>query len=174
MSQDTNAVEGKPLVRKQPEPIQLRSGHDHSLVVAAIDDRQTVLEKLAEKTSGAGYRREANVMLADADALKRHVMPLFRDQIEISLVTYEDLERIVAGSLSVSIARAFQGMLTPGMQITLESVDNRKALLLEVLTNKISLFGRECAEEGYRQGLAAREQSGEAMAARQAALVLGE
>lgn len=166
----TNVLLDEPVAsvqRKTPEPVQLKSAHDYSLVTQALELRKEDLKKLATKTIAEGYTREGAVMNADATALEHHVLPAFRAQRELPLVTPEQLEKNIKAALKVPVWRAFDTLGDPKVVVTFEGIAGRKERLLDHLTLRVSLYVREVAEESYRQGMAAREQTAEAIADRQ-------
>lgn len=161
---------GKPDAKpRPPEPVQLKSAHDYSLVTAALELRKLDLTALAKKTTAEGYPREGAIMNADALALEHHVLPAFRAQRELPLVTPEQLEKNLNAALRIPIWRAFEGLGDPKVVATFEGVTVRKTKLLDGLTTRISIYVREVAEEAYRQGMASREQTPEAIADRSVA-----
>lgn len=149
-----------------PEPITLPTRHDVKIVLDALELRKDDLKKLAKRTQEEGYPREAAIMNADAAALEHHVLPAFRSQRELPLVTSEQLQKNILAALKVPINRAFEGMGDPKVIMTYESVMSRKEKLHDHLALRVSLFVREVAEEAYRQGMAAREQTAESIADR--------
>lgn len=160
---DEPEAQAKPLT---PDPITLPTRHDVKIVLDALELRKDDLKKLAKKTQEEGYPREAAVMSADAAALEHHVLPAFRAQRELPLVTPEQLEKNIHAALKVFINRAFEGMGDPKVVQTFESVVWRKEQLHDKLAVRVTLFVREVAEEAFRQGMAAREQTAESIADR--------
>lgn len=151
---------------KKPEPVQLRAPHDYTLVTQALDLRKEDLKKLSKKTSEEGYTREARVMEADALAIEHHILPAFREQREIPFVTHEALSKMVGAALKAPIWKAFDQLGDPKVIVTYDGIKARRERLLEQLTNRLTFYVKDVAEEAYRQGTAAREQSSEAIAAR--------
>jgi hypothetical protein len=141
---------------KKPEPVVLRTAHDYSLVTVALDSRQEELKKLAKKNLDEGYTREARAISADAEAIEHHVLPQFRAQRELPLVTSEQLEKEISGALRVLVMRAFDGLSDKKVLITPEGLADRKNRLLTQLTTRISLYATQLADEAFNQGVAAR------------------
>lgn len=164
--EDTLIDEAPTTGSKKPEPVILKSAHDYSLTQQALEVRKEDLKKLAKKTSDEGYRREARNIQADADAIEHHILPSFRSQRELPFVTGEQLDKEIAGALSVFVARAFDGLDVPNVKLTKSGMDIRKSNLLKTLTARVSLFAIELADEAFNQGAAARQQSAEALAFR--------
>lgn len=163
----TNTLLDEPEAKAKPatpEPIILPTRHDVKIVLDALELRKDDLKKLATKTQAEGYPREAAVMSADAAALEHHVLPAFRSQRELPLVTPEQLEKNINAALKVPVNRAFEGMGDPKVIQTYESVMSRKEKLQQHLAVRVALYVREVAEEAYRQGMAAREQTAESIA----------
>lgn len=152
--------------RKKPEPVQLRTPHDFGLVTQALIVRKDELDKLAKKTLEGGYPRESRAIAADAMAIEHHVMPAFRDQRELPLVSHDQLEKAIAAALKVPVYRAFEGMGDPKVAITFDGVQARKESLLERLALRMTLYVKDVADEAYNQGVAARENTSEALAYR--------
>src|SRR5947209_714999 len=65
---------------KEPRPVRLRTAHDASITVKALELRVDRLKKLEKTMAGDGYRREARAVRADADSILEHVLPAFREQ----------------------------------------------------------------------------------------------
>lgn len=166
MQQHALLEEDAPAVAKKPEPVRLRSAHDFSLVTAALDFRVEDLEKLSKKVGEDGYQREARAISADAAAIKHTILPAFREQRELPLVTHEHLEREIAGALKRFVTTAFGGLGDPKVIVTPATVDSRKEELLKVLTTRIALYVKDVADDAFNQGVAAREQTSEALAMR--------
>jgi hypothetical protein len=157
-------LEEAPTGPKKPEPVLLRSQHDYTLVTQALDSRKEELKKLAKKNDDEGYKREARAVQADADAIEHHVLPQFRAQRELPLVTTEQLEKEIIGALSRPVTVAFEGLGDPKVRITPEGLSRRKHDLIRALAQRITLYATQLADEAFNQGVAARGQSAEALA----------
>jgi hypothetical protein len=165
MSQDA-LLDTPPAPPKKPQPITLRSLHDYSLVTTSLEHRKEDLKGLAKKVGLDGYSKESRAIQADAEAIEFHVLPQFREQRELPLVTFEQLEKEIAGALARPANVAFDQLAEPKVQVTPEVISRRKRTLIESLSKRIALYVQEVAENAYNQGLAAREQSAEALAVR--------
>jgi hypothetical protein len=153
--------------RTGPEPVALRSQHDYSLVTDALEHRKEDLEKLAKKNEEEGYSREARAIKADLAAIEHHILPVFRDQREMPLVTHEQLAKEIAAALRPHIYRAFDGLGDPKVHVTFDGIQRRRDTLLDALALRITHFATGLADEAFNEGHAAREQSAPALARRQ-------
>lgn len=153
-------------VQKKPAPVALRTAHDFSLVTTALEFRKDDLTKLAKKVQEDGYAREARAITADAEAIEQHVLPQFREQRELPFVTHEQLEKEISAALTRFVRQAFQGLGDPKVVVTPASIDHRREELLKSLTTRITLYAKDVADDAFNQGIAAREQSSEAIALR--------
>lgn len=160
-------LDDAPETKKAPEPVKLRSAHDYSITQFALEQRKEGLVKLAKKTSEEGFSREARAIQADADAIEQAILPQFRQQRELPLVTHEQLEKEVGGALKIFITRAFSGLGDPKIVATPEGIASRRNLLLEDLTKRVTLCVKDVADEAFNQGAAARTHTSEALAMRQ-------
>ena len=151
---------------KKPSPVTLRTAHDFSLVTQALEFRKEDLTKLAKKVQEDGYAREARSISADAEAIERHVLPQFREQRELPLVTHEQLEKEIAVALTRFISAAFRGLGDPKVVVTPATIDHRREELLKSLTTRVALYVKDVADDAFNQGYAAREQTAEALAMR--------
>jgi hypothetical protein len=149
---------------KKPEPVALRSVHDYTLTERALVAHVADLKALAKKNSDGGYPKEARAVQADADAIEHHVLPQFRAQRELPLVSHADLEKEVRGALSILVSRGFEGLAGTKIIVTPENVAGRKTSLLDALTQRVTLYAKELADNAFNQGVAARAQSAEALA----------
>ena len=147
--------------------IELRSAHDFALVTAALEHRSADLDKLAKKNEEEGYSKEARAVRADVQAISAHILPQFRAQPELPLVTMEALERQVLGKVSVHVARAFRSLDDPKVVVGEAEIQRRKEHLVKTLAERITLFAVDVAREAWQQGRAAREMTEEAIAAKQ-------
>jgi hypothetical protein len=149
---------------KKSTAIVLRAVHDVNLTATALEFRAEDLKKLAKKTSEEGYRREARAIQADAEAIEQSILPIVREQRTLPLVTPDVLEQEVNAALRIFVTQAFSGLGDPKVQVTPSGVASRRDVLLASLTKRVSLFALDVAEEGYKQGLAARGHTSEALA----------
>lgn len=155
-----------PTTNKKPEPVLLRSLHDYALTQTALESRKEELTKLAKKNLDEGYTREARAVQSDAEAIEHHILPSFRAQRELPLVSAEQLEKEVTGALARLVHIAFTGLGDPKVMHTPEGIANRKERLLQALGVRVTLFVTEVADNAFNQGVAAREQTAEALAMR--------
>jgi predicted NBD/HSP70 family sugar kinase len=146
--------------------VELRTAHDYTLTLRALELRSEDLKKLAKRTSDEGYSREGRAIQADAEAIDHHILPVFRSQRELPLVTEEALAKEIEGALRVAIFRAFDGLDNPKVVITPGHVHDRRDRLIDILTERVLRYALEIADESFNQGYAAREQTGEALAMR--------
>jgi hypothetical protein len=165
MKEDTLVSETSATPRK-PEPIHLPTPHDHKIVADALELRKEDLKALAKKNRAEGYSREASVMDADALALEHHILPAFRSQRELPLVTHEQLSKNIETALKVPIFRAFDQLGDPKIKMTHNGIMTRRDNLLDFIAKRVVLYVKDVAEEAYRQGMAARQQTPEVIADR--------
>jgi hypothetical protein len=162
----TSLLDDAPAGTKKPAPILLRAAHDYSITQQALEFRAVDLKKLSVNVAKDGYRREARAIQADADAIEQAILPVFREQRELPLVTQDALEKEIAAALRVFVTQAFSGLGDPKVQITPSSIDARRSDLLRNLTQRVTMFATDLADEAFNQGVAARAQSAEALAMR--------
>lgn len=162
---ESNALD-LPQTAKKPEPVILRSAHDYGITTVALETRVEDLKKLAKKTGEEGYPRESRAIQADADAIAHHILPSFRAQRELPLVSHETLEKEIAGALRIFVMRAFEGLGDPKVLQTHEAVNARRNALVEKLATRVALYAKDLADEAFNQGFAARAQSAESLALR--------
>jgi hypothetical protein len=151
---------------KDPQPVTLRSLHDYALTTKALEVRAEELKKLAEKNSKEGYTREARAVLADASSIETQILPCFKQQRELPLVSHDDLEKEITGALRRVLTKAFEGLGDPKQPATPESVAYRRDQALKALAARVTLFATEVADHSFNQGFAAREQTSEALTMR--------
>jgi hypothetical protein len=155
-----------PAAPKKPQPVTLRASHDYTLVATALDVRKEDLKKLATKVDADGYKREARAIRADADAIEHQILPSFAEQRELPLVTHDQLEKEIGAALRRFVYMAFDGLANPKVVITPSGLASRRDELLKSLTARVTVFATDLADEAFNQGVAAREQSAEALALR--------
>lgn len=159
-------IEETPAAPKKLAPVALRSAHDFTVTTQALTTHAEELKKLAKKNNDSGYRREGRAIQADADAIEQQILPVFRDQRELPLVTQDQLEKEINASLRTWITQAFSGLGDPKVQVTPSAIANRRDVLLSQLTKRVTLYVTDVADEAFNQGVAAREQTSEALAMR--------
>lgn len=162
----TTAVDEPPKKPTPPKPVQLRSAHDYTIATTALEFRAADLKKLSEKTRSEGYPREAGAIEADASAIEHFILPQFRAQQELPLITVEQLEKAIADAIRIPIVNAFSGVGDPKIQVTPDSVTGRKEMLSTRLVTRISLYVCAVAKESFDAGVAAREALPETLALR--------
>jgi predicted nucleic acid-binding protein len=148
----------------QPSPIQLPSRRAASLVMTALRHRASDLEKLADKTSGEGYERESRTQRQDAAAIKELIMPAFQDQVEMPLVTVQELRAGIANALRDIVHK--QLLVRAPEERQEDALRSREDELLDSLAIRIESFARELSAESYRAGFEARQSEPEAIAHR--------
>lgn len=151
---------------QKPEALQLRSVHDYSLTLTSLEHRVEELKKLAKKNMDEGYEREARAINADILSIEQHILPCFRNQRELPLVSHEQLQDEILGALRRHVTQAFEGLGDPKVLTTPEMIAHRRENLLKRLAVRVTLFVNEVVEDGYNQGFAAREQTSESIAMR--------
>jgi hypothetical protein len=161
-----SAVEEPEQKQKPIEPVKLRTAHDFTLTATALQARAEELKKLSKKNSEEGYAREAKSVEADANAIEFHILPQFRAQRELPLLTVEQVEKEITGALRVFVFRAFDGLDNPKVAISPENIRGRKERVLESIGKRVTFFAREIAERAFNEGVAAREISPESLAMR--------
>lgn len=137
-----------------PNPIVLRSRRDATLAVQALTHRADDLEKLAKKNDEEGYGREARTQRADASAIKDLILPAFRDQGELPLVTTEQIRAGLANGLR-DIVHGMLVVRTPEDKQE-DALQSREDKLLERLAIRIEGYAFEVAEQAYQAGYSAR------------------
>lgn len=138
-----------------PEPIVLRTRRDATLAAQALEHRAEDLTKLAKKNAEEGYHRESRTQLSDAATIKELILPAFREQGELPLVTIEQVRGGIAEGLRDIIRNALVVRAPEDKQ--LDALQSREESLLEKLAIRIEAFAEEIASVGYNAGYAARE-----------------
>ncbi len=146
---------------KTPEPVELRSAHDYALVTAALEHRAADLDKLAKKNDEEGYAREARAVRADATAINSHILPQFREQPDLPVVTSQQIETALQHKIAVHVARAFRNLDDPKIVVSEMELTRRREKLIADLASGCALFGIEIAREAWNQGYAVREMTEE-------------
>jgi hypothetical protein len=159
-------VEEPAKTQKAIAPVKLRTAHDFTLTATALEARAEELKKLSKKNQEEGYSREAKSVQADADAIEYHILPAFRDQRELPLMTVEQVEKEVAGAMRSFVFRSFDGLDDPKQSITPENIRGRKERLLKTIGERVTFFAREIAERAFNEGYAARDTAPESLAMR--------
>lgn len=150
------------------------SGYEARLTVVALEHRQAALKKLAKKTKDEGYWKEARIVTGDAQAIKEHILPQFRPQVELPLHTPEECRTGIANAIRSNLAGALEREYQAGR--TSAQIDQGKDIpvrhrasletLMSELAHQIETFGRAVADRAYAAGHAAREQTAEAVMVR--------
>lgn len=154
-----------------PRPVHLATRHDYSLVTRALETEAANLIKLAKTTGQKGYGREARLMAADAMAIREHILPEFREQREMPLVTDEQVRAQIQQALRDVVRRGLVGLVAKTSDEEDEE-QQRSALgyrendMLEQLAVRIEAYGAEIAEQAFAAGYAARETDPETIASR--------
>ena len=146
---------------KTPEPVELRSAHDYALVTTALEHRAADLDKLAKKNDEEGYSREARAVRADVNAISAHILPQFREQPDLPVVTSEQIEASLKHRIAQHVARAFRNLDDPKIVVGEAELQRRREKLVADLASGVALFGIEIAREAYQQGYAVREMTEE-------------
>ena len=154
-----------------PAPVQLPTRHDYSLVARALENEAVNIAKMAKGTSVKGYGREARLMLADAMAIKEHILPEFREQRELQLATTEVVRGRIQEALRDVVRRGFVGLIAKTSDEDDEeqqrsAIGYRESDLLEALAVRVEAFGAEVAERAFAAGYAARDTDPETIALR--------
>lgn len=137
-----------------PEPIVLRTRRDATLAAQALEHRADDLEKLAKKNQDEGYSREARTQLADAATIKELILPSFREQGELPLVTPEQVRGGIAEGLRDIIRNSLIVRAPEDRQE--DALLSREEALLEKLAIRVEAFAEECAQRGFDAGYSAR------------------
>ena len=140
-----------------PDPIEFRTRHDISLTVKALELRAADLEKLAKKNTDEGYSREGRVQLTDAATIKELILPAFRDQGELPLVTPEQNRGGIVEGLRPIIRNALIVRAPDEKQE--DALQSREDNLLEKLALRVEAFAEEVAIHAYNAGKEARLSS---------------
>jgi hypothetical protein len=167
-----------------PKPVTLRTARDFSIATTALEHRVEDLEKLSKKTKEEKYFTGAREIDADIGAIKEFILPLFREQKELPLVTHDDLRATIKNTLHAVIHRfavssdSANKPLNPARTPTADRFDEsataerfqgkREEDLAESIGRAVAAFAVEIAESSYNAGLAARELTPEALAKRSA------
>lgn len=165
-TEQTSALADEAPTSRKTKPVELRSAHDYTLTVQALEARAEDLKKLATKNQDEGYTREARSIQADVASIEQHVLPAFRAQRELPLVTEEHLEKEILGALRPLVWQAFNGLDNPKTHVTPAMLDRKREELLDTLVARVQHFATELAEESFNQGSASRQQTAEALAMR--------
>lgn len=148
MTQDTLELTSETALREQapkPEPVQLRTRRDYTLVATAVEHRKEELKKLAKKNEDEGYSRQAREVRQDAEALEYHVLPLLQDQRELPLAGHIEVRAAIADAIRQEVE-------------TNRAQKRTTEALVGELAIRIEKYGRAIAERAYEAGFAAREQ----------------
>jgi hypothetical protein len=73
----------------------LRTRRDDTLASQALEHRANDLTKLAKKTREEGYTSEARTIEADAGAICEYILPRFKEQQELALVTEDTVRQAI-------------------------------------------------------------------------------
>jgi hypothetical protein len=157
-----------------PKPVKLRTARDFSLTTTALEHRAEDLEKLSKKTKEEGYHAEARTIDGDVGAIREIILPLFREQKELPLVTNDDLEATVKNAIHATIHRFAVSSDSAARADRVRGVDGspevwqgkREAELSAAIGRAVASFAVEIAESSYAAGLAAREMTPLALAKR--------
>lgn len=141
----------------QPQPIHLRTRHDASLAAKALESRAETLDKLADKNEGEGYYREARGQKSDAATIRELILPAFREQGELPLVTPEQIRGGIAEGLRSIIRNAL--IVRAPEEKQEDALQSREDNLLEQLALRVEGFAEEVASIAYEAGYAARESA---------------
>lgn len=171
-------------VQGAPKPVQLRTARDYSLTTTALEHRAKDLSKLSKQTREEGYHAEARTIDADVGAINEYVLPLFREQRELALVTHDDLEATVKNALhatlhhfAVSSDSAARGDRDVSARVSPRNEPGlvadrwqgkREDDLSAAIARAVTAFAVEIAESSYAAGFAAREMTPESLAKRSA------
>jgi hypothetical protein len=144
---------------KAPEPVVFRSRRDVSLAAEALKHRADDLQKLAKRNDDEGYKREARTQRADAAAITDLILPAFREQGELPLVTAEQVRGGIAETLRGIIHGALSAPQDPKApeDKQLDALRSREERILDALALRIETFASEVAELAYNTGYSARE-----------------
>ena len=158
-----------------PKPVRLRTARDYSLTTTALEHRAEDLEKLSKKTKEEGYHAEARTIDGDVGAIRDIILPLFKEQRELPLVTNDDLEATVKNALHAVIHRFAVSSDSAARADRVRGAGNdaaepwqgkRELDLSAAIGRAVTSFAVEIAESSYAAGLAAREMTPHALAKR--------
>lgn len=163
----TELLEKPASEKKDPAPVVLRSLHDYGLTTTALEHRADELKKLSKKNKDEGYYREARAIDADASSIESHILPCFRNQRELELVSHDKLQEEIIGALRRHLTLAFAGLDQKNAPATTpESLANRRENALKAIAERVTLFAIDVADDAFNQGFAAREQESRAIVLR--------
>lgn len=148
-----------------PAAIELRTRRDHSLTVQALEHRAKGLEGLAKKNTDEGYAREAKTQLADVAAIRSFILPQFRAQQEMPLVSTEQVRAGIIEALRFAVHGELVVRTPEDRQE--DALRSREQRLLERLAVHIEGYAMAVAEDAYNAGYSARENQPEVIAHRQ-------
>ena len=164
-----------PARQTKPKPVELRTARDYSLTTQALTIRAEDLKKLAKKTREEGYTHEARNIEGDAGAIEHYILPRFKEQQELPLVTADKVRSAIANAVhgivhkfAVSSDSAEQGQAASRQsEETLRRWQGeRESNLEKAIAVCVEAALVEAAAEGFAAGLAARENSPEHLALR--------
>ena len=160
---EKDGKDGKEENGTQPKPVQLRTARDYTLTVQALEHRSGELTKLAKKTSEEGYPRESRVVAADAAAITTYILPQFKAQQELPLVSTDKLRS--------HIADAFRGLVrrflsVGGPRRSGDAFQSPEDKVCDEIARRVEAFAVEIAGNAYAAGYAARNNEPEAVALR--------
>ncbi len=129
-------------------PIQLDTPRDYQLLRLAIEDRADALEKLATKTQGEKYPKEARIISGDASRLRDDILPMISEQTEIALATPDEAQAAIKNGIRDVVRRHSK-----------ESDGNtdHEAVLLQYLGERINRYATQIAIAAFNAGVAYRE-----------------
>lgn len=149
---------------KKVEPVVFDSPHYYAITRVALALYADELRALAKKLTAEGRAREARTLVEDATAINDRIAPQLGAQRELPLVSDEQIEKAIAGALSVFVARAFDGIGDAKTKITKDGAERRRDRLTRELTERVRMFARDVAENAWHTGYQARMTTPDSLA----------
>jgi hypothetical protein len=171
----------EPETKKNPDAVKLRTRKDVTLTLQALEFRKDELEKLAKKNEDGGYGNAAREQRADAGAIENFILPQFRGQQELPLVTVEKLRDAISKALRPTVHRKLTALSSfsnsgqpsfgqPLKEAKEEAKQRQTDLfrsyedeLLSDLALQVERFATALAERAFNSGVAARENTPEGL-----------
>ncbi|AHG92094.1 hypothetical protein J421_4627 (plasmid) [Gemmatirosa kalamazoonensis] len=140
----------------------LRTPHDHTIVVQALEQRAEALAKRAKQLKDDGYRNAARTIDDDAAAIRTFILPQFAQQQELELATTETVEDAIAAALAGTV----RGMLIvrAPQDRQEDALQSREENLSKALAKRVAAYATRVAEHAYAAGFHARGTDPETIA----------
>ena len=150
----TTALQSALSPASTPDPVELRCLRDVTITAVALEHRHAAIEKLAKKAIDEGYPREARIFSADAQAIEEDILPRFRDQQELRLVTAAELRGGIAEALRDLVHST---LVRHRADVAGQEDFGRENRLLADIALRVEEFAKSLASRCWSAGFAARK-----------------